>query len=171
MESRLVDQLGRDEAQAAHRLDAGSDAEERRPAVAAETLARRKNRGHDDRAAVHRAALEGVVEVLAVRGGAVDHRRILGAETAAVPDRSAAAATRAGDQGADVPVLRAATEARNVDEDLRSAPDFRRYARPQLGDASTSRSATERVCALIERAYWTSLTPASFRISRICPVN
>ncbi len=56
----------------AHRLGADRDAEQRRGAVRPVALAGRQHRRHDHRAGMHRAALEGVVEILAMRRGAVD---------------------------------------------------------------------------------------------------
>ena len=80
-------------AKPAQRFDARSTMpEQRRAAVAAEALARGEHRGHDHRAAVHGAALERVVEILAVRGRAVDERGLLGAVRLRVADRRAGAA-------------------------------------------------------------------------------
>ena len=103
MKPGLVNELGRDEAQPAHRLEACGDAKECGAAAAVEAFARREHGRHDDRSAVHRAALEGVVEILAVGRGAVDHRRVLGAKSACVPDGGArAAAVHARDKRPNV---------------------------------------------------------------------
>ena len=45
----------------------------------------RENGRNDDRAGMHRPAFERVVVILAVRGGAVDERRVVGTEAAAWP--------------------------------------------------------------------------------------
>ena len=117
MESRLVDQLGRDQAQPAQGFHARRDSEQRGGAAALEALARGEHGGNDDRARVHRPALEGVVEILAVRGGAVDHRGVFRAEAAGVPDRGAgAAAVDARDQRAHV-IGRAGGNAKSRDVD------------------------------------------------------
>ena len=61
-----------------------------RRGLAAELLrSAREHRGHDHHARVHRPALEGVVEVLAVRRRAVDERGAGGIEVARVADRRA----------------------------------------------------------------------------------
>ena len=80
MEARLVHRLGRDQAQAADGLDADRDAEQRRWPSRLLLLGGGEHGRHDDGAGVHRAALEGVVEVLAVGGGAVDEGGAGGAE-------------------------------------------------------------------------------------------
>ena len=74
MEARLVRRHRRDQAEAAQQLDAGGDADEQPVAAEPFALAGGQHGGHDDRAGMHRTALEGVVVVLAVRGGAVDER-------------------------------------------------------------------------------------------------
>ena len=118
-----MDRLGHDHAQPAQRFYADRHAKKRRSPAAAEALTRGQHRRHDDRAAVHRPALERIVEILAVRGGAVDHRRILRAEFSAMAQRAAgAAAVDAGDQSLDVPgISRGDAEARNVDQQLLGA--------------------------------------------------
>ena len=75
MKARLVHHLRRDQAEPAHQLDADRDAFERGLAVDAVALADGEHRRHDHRAGVDRAALEGVVEILAVGRGAVDEGR------------------------------------------------------------------------------------------------
>ena len=154
------------------------DAEQRGAAVAAEALARGEHRRHDHRAAVHRAALEGVVEILAVRGGAVDHRRILGAEAARVPERGAgpAAVDAARSARARNRVLRAATHrpATSISRSSQRARTVRAVcARPRASATrSASRSATDCAGATPSpRSQRTILTPASFRISRMRSVN
>ena len=70
-------------------LRADRDAEQRRAAVRAMALAGRQHRRHDHRAGMDRPALECVVEILAMRGGAVDEGRARGAQLACVPDGGA----------------------------------------------------------------------------------
>src|SRR5262249_13224597 len=117
-----------DQARTAQRLDAGGDADERVSPVAAEALARGEDRGHHHRAGVHGPALEGVVEVLAVRGRAVDHRGVLRAEPGRVAERRARAAfVDARDQGANV--IRAAggdAKSRDVDQQVLTARAYGR---------------------------------------------
>ena len=86
MKARFVRSLGRDEAHAAHDLDAGGDAFDDGVAGEAAMLGRREHGRNDDRAGVHRPAFEGVVVILAVRRGAVDERGVVGTEAAVVPD-------------------------------------------------------------------------------------
>ena len=80
----------------AHGLDADRDAEQRRGAVRLVALAGRQHRRHDHRAGMHRAALEGVVEILAMRRGAVDEGGAGGAQRAGVADRRARPVVVAG---------------------------------------------------------------------------
>ena len=71
MKPCLVHALGRRQAQPAHDFATHGDAA-RRVAARESVLLGRGEHGRDDhRAGVHRAALEGVVVILAVRGGAV----------------------------------------------------------------------------------------------------
>ena len=84
VEAGLVDRLGRHEAEAAEELGAG-----RQPSSTARPTAvafgRGQHRRHDHRTGMDRAALEGVVEVLAVGGRAVDERGIGGGEPVSCP--------------------------------------------------------------------------------------
>ena len=79
----MCDSLRRDEAHAAHQLDAGGDALDDGVAGEPAMLGGREHSGHDDRAGMHRAAFERVVVILAVRRRAVDERRVVGTEAAA----------------------------------------------------------------------------------------
>ncbi len=74
------------QAQAADGLDADGDAVERRAAVAAEALGCRQHRRHHHRAGMDGPALEGVVEILAMRRRAVDERRARGAHRPQMAD-------------------------------------------------------------------------------------
>ena len=91
MEAGVVRRHRRHQAEPAQQLRPGDDADEQ--AVAAEPfpLARGEHRGDDDGAGMDRPALERVVEVLAVRGGAVDERRAERIEPAGVAERRAPA--------------------------------------------------------------------------------
>ena len=75
MEACLVHALGRHQAQAAHDFAADGDAAHGVAAGEAVLLRGGEQRRDDHRAGVHRAALEGVVVILAMRGGAVAQRR------------------------------------------------------------------------------------------------
>ncbi len=75
---------------------------------------------------MHRAALESVVEIFAVGGSAADHRGVLGAKAARMPDRGArTAAVDARDQSPDVIArARGYAQAADVDEQvLATLPD------------------------------------------------
>ena len=91
------------------------------------------------RAAVHRPAFERIVEILAMRGGAVDHRRVFRAELAAMPERAArAAAIDAGDQRAHViGIARGDAQSGDVDQQLLGACAHRRRnaVNAERGDA------------------------------------
>src|SRR6266849_45107 len=126
MKSRFVDEFRRDEAQATHRFHARGDAEKRGLSIAPEAFARGEDCRDDDCAAMHRAALESVVEVFAVGGRTADHRRVLGAKAAGMPDRGAGtAAVDARDERPDVIAApRGNAQAADVDEQiLATQPD------------------------------------------------
>ena len=125
MEARLVNARGSDEASAAHELDADRDAGERVRALQLVSLRHRQHRGNDHRAGVHRPAFERVVEILAVRGGAVHERRARGVERARMADRAAAArALPSGERRAHVVgPARGHAKTSHVDEEL-----LRRFA-------------------------------------------
>ena len=72
MEARRVDHLRRDEAQPARQLAADRDPGEQVRARQPVPLGGGQHGGHDHRAGMHRPALERVVIVLAMGGGAVD---------------------------------------------------------------------------------------------------
>ena len=72
-------------------------------AIGIVALASREHRRHDHGAGMHRTALEGVVEILAVRGGAVDEGGAGRAHRARMADRGAGAfVVPAGERGLDV---------------------------------------------------------------------
>jgi hypothetical protein len=87
---------GRDQAQATDCLGPHRDALEHGKAIGSEFLRNCQHRGHDDRARVHRPAFEGVVEILAMRGGAVDERAAGSVDCAGVADGRRAAGSEAG---------------------------------------------------------------------------
>ena len=102
-------------------------------AVRMVALAGREHRRHDDGAGVHRPALERVVEILAVRGGAVDQRGAGRAQRAGMADRGAGAiVVAAGERRLDVVlVARGEAETDHVDQQvlaLRSQAAGRRAA-------------------------------------------
>ena len=139
MKARVVDRLRPHQREPAQGLDTHRDAEPRSRTVAAEALARGEHRRHDDRAAVHRAAFERVVEVLAVRRGAVDQGGVLGAERLGVTDR------RARPAGVDARASRRSRSrcaGRRGTGPRRRAPAGRPARGPRSGNASTRRFAT-----------------------------
>ena len=71
---------------------AGHDADEQPVAAESFALARGQDRGNNDRARMHRAALERVVEIFAVRRRAVDERGAKSIESTGVTERRARAA-------------------------------------------------------------------------------
>ena len=71
----LVDRLRHHQAQPAQHFGADRDPDQRHAAIGIVPLAGGQHRRHDHRAGMHRAALEGVVEILAMRRGAVDEGR------------------------------------------------------------------------------------------------
>ena len=79
-----------------------------------------EHRRHDHRAGMDRAALEGVVEILAMRRGAVDEGRAGRAQRAPVADRGAGPVlVPAGERAADIIlVARGDAEADHVDQRL-----------------------------------------------------
>src|SRR5262245_32972050 len=83
-------------------------------------FAGRKHRRHDDRARVHRAALKGVVEVLAMRGSAIDEGGACSAEPTRMADcRAVTLVIAPGKRALDVVLLaRGNTEAGNIDQKL-----------------------------------------------------
>jgi hypothetical protein len=91
MEAGVVDALGRDEAEAADRLDAHSDAEKRRRAFRTEALGDREHCRDHHGPGMHRTALKGIVEIFAMGGDAVDQRGRGGAALPCVADDSAGA--------------------------------------------------------------------------------
>jgi hypothetical protein len=76
---------------------------ERRPPESFSLLGGGQHRRYDDGAGVHRPALEGVVEVLAMRGGAVDEGGPSGAERPGMADgRSRAGIRPSRECGCDI---------------------------------------------------------------------
>src|SRR5262245_37229466 len=91
MKSRLVNFLWSHKAQPAQGFHARRDSKEGIFSAAAEVLAGGEHGGDHDGARMHRSAFERVVEVLTVRGGAIDERRVLRPESPFVADRGAGA--------------------------------------------------------------------------------
>ncbi len=75
MKACFMHRLRDDEAQSAENFDADRDAGESRRAIGAVPLAGRKHGWNDDGAGMHGPALEGVVEIFAMRGSAVHEGR------------------------------------------------------------------------------------------------
>jgi hypothetical protein len=86
-----VDQLRRDQARAAHELGADGNRAQRVRSMKVFPFRKRQHRRHDHRARMDRPALESVVEVLAVRRGAVHEGGARGVERAGMADGGAAA--------------------------------------------------------------------------------
>ena len=84
------------------------------------TLAGGEHRRHDDRAGVHRAAFERVVEILAVDRGAVDQRRSGGRQRAHMPDGGARPVIVAGrERGFNVILIaRGDRQADHIDQQI-----------------------------------------------------
>ena len=120
MEAGLVRLHRRHGREPAHGLDADRDAEQRRASVGMVPLASRQHRRHDHRAGMHRTALEGVVEILAMRRGAVDEGGAGRGHGARVPDgRAGAVVLPAGERGLDVVgVAHGDAEAGDVDQEV-----------------------------------------------------
>ena len=120
MEARLVHGLRHHEAEPAQHLDADRDAAQRRRAVRIVPLAGRQHRRNDNRAGMHRPALESVVEILAVRGRAVDQRGAGRAQRARMADRGARpVVVAAGERRLDVVlVARRDAQADHVDREI-----------------------------------------------------
>ena len=91
MEAGLVHGLRHHEAEPAQHLGADGNPDQRHAAVGIVPLAGREHRRHDHRAGMDRAAFERVVEILAMRRGAVDEGGAGRGQRARVPDRGAGA--------------------------------------------------------------------------------
>ncbi len=98
VKSSLVHALGRDQTQAAHHFAAHREPARHVAARDVVLLGGGKQGRNDDRAGVHRTAFEGVVVVLAVRGGAVAQRRGGDVVAAGVADHGARAGLGDGAQ-------------------------------------------------------------------------
>ena len=99
----LVNEPRCNKAQAADGLDPDADAEKRRAPIEAETLGSSQDRWDYHGAGMHGAALERVVEILAMRGDAVDECGARGVAGSGVADDGATAlAVGAGAGGLDV---------------------------------------------------------------------
>ena len=96
MKASPVHGLGHNKAKTAQHLDAGRDAVQRRSAVGIVPLACRQHRRHHNRPGMHRPALEGVVEILAMRRRAIGERSAGRTQSARVADRGAWAIIVAG---------------------------------------------------------------------------
>ena len=91
VKARLVHRLRHHHAEPAQHLAAHRDPDQRHAAVRIVPFARGQHGGHDDGAGMDGAALERVVEILAMRRGAVDEGGARGSQRARVADRRARA--------------------------------------------------------------------------------
>ena len=98
MEARFVHGFRHDHAQSAEHFHADRDAAQRRRTIRIVPLADGKYGRHHDRADMHGPALERVVEILAMRGGAVHESGAGRTQRALVPDRRAGAVVVAARQ-------------------------------------------------------------------------
>ena len=89
VETGLVDGLRHHEAQPAQHFGADGDPDQRHAAIRMMPFAGGEHRRHDHGACMHRAALESVVEILAMRGRPIDEGGARRIQRALVPDRRA----------------------------------------------------------------------------------
>jgi hypothetical protein len=137
MESRLVDALGRDVTQAAHDFAADGDADPDVAARQAMLLGGREKGGHDDGAGMGRSAFIRVIEIVAMRRGAVAQRRHPWATAACMTDRRALARLVGRRERGTHVVARARREAEPDDVDQQGIADLlggRRGTSRQRGD-------------------------------------
>ncbi len=97
-------------------------------------LAGGKHRGHDDGAGMHRAAFEGVVEVLAMRRRAIDESGARRVEQARMADHGADAfVVKAGQRARDVVLIaRGDAETDHVDHEILAFARRQRRKHPGL---------------------------------------
>ena len=138
VKARFVHGLGHHEAETAQHFGADGNADQRHAAIGIVPLAGRKHRRHDHRAGMDRPAFKGVVEILAMRRGAVDKGGACSGQRALVPDRGAgsvivAALLRARDV---ILVARGDAEPDHVDQQILAFArgDGGKRARPQRDD-------------------------------------
>ena len=147
MEAGFVHGLRHHRRQPAHHLAADGDADERGLAVRPVALAGRQHRRHDHRAGMHRAAFEGVVEILAMRGRAIDEGGAGGRQRARMADRRARTViVEAGERAFDVVlVARGDAEAGDIDQQILAfaAHGGGQLGRVEAGDAAANCSAIE----------------------------
>ncbi len=132
MEAGLVHGFGHHKAEAAQHLGADGNPDQRHAAVGIMPLAGGEHRRHDHRAGMHRAALERVVEILAMRRGAVDKGRARRGQCPLVADRGAGAViVAAAECAADIILVsRGDAETDHVDQQILA------FARGHLGQAA-----------------------------------
>ncbi|WP_247835882.1 hypothetical protein [Bradyrhizobium sp. 200] len=120
VETGLVDGLRHHEAQPAQHLGADGDPGQRHSSVRVVPLAGGEHGRHDHGACMHRSALKSVVEILAMRGRAVDEGGARRIQRAPVSDRSAGAVIVAARQRASDVVLVARGDAQpdHVDQQI-----------------------------------------------------
>ena len=86
MEAGLVHGFRHHETQPAQHFGADRNPDQRHAAIGIVPLAGGQHRRHDHRAGMHRTALKGIVEILAMRRGAVDERGAGGGQRALMAD-------------------------------------------------------------------------------------
>src|SRR5262249_42595574 len=183
----LVHRLRHHQAEPADDLDADRDADQRAASVGTVPLAGRQHRRHYHRAGMHRTAFEGVVEVLPVRGRAVDEGGAGGAHAPPVADRGAGSLiVPARERRADVVlVARGETQPDHVNQQilalaahLRRQPrgiERRDLVRQNLGDGGLGKRRVHGHQALRRRASpkpgmrLTAITTAKVMASMIRP--
>ncbi len=95
--------LWRHKTHAAHELNAYRDPAHDGISIQTALLGNGKYGGNNDRAGMHRTPFEGIIVILAMRGGAIDQCRIIGAEASLMTDsRRGAILDRARARGSHI---------------------------------------------------------------------
>jgi hypothetical protein len=133
VKARLVNGLRHHETQAAQHLGADRDPDLGHAPIRIMPFAGGEHRRHDHRAGMHRAALERIVEILAMGGSAVDQGSAGRGQPPPVPDcRAGTIVVAAGQCAADIVlVARGDTQADHVDHQILAFP--RGYGRQGAG--------------------------------------
>ena len=150
MEAGLVHRLRHHRAQAAHHLAADNDSDECGFAIRPVALAGRQHRRHHHRPGMHRAAFEGVVEIFAMRGGAVDEGGARRRQCSGVPDcRAGAVIVEASERAFDVVlVARDDAETDDIDQQILAftADGGRQRSRVEANDGCSQLFGDRRNC-------------------------
>src|SRR5688572_11687368 len=121
MESRSVSRSWGDQAEPAQQLRAGNDADDKTVAAESFPLADRQHCGNDDGARMDWTTLEGVVEVLAMGGRAVDEGCAERVEAACMSQRHAGTSTIDGSHDRSNVVAAACRDAQTGDVEKQPA--------------------------------------------------